>query len=82
MLDPFRYVFEDSLYFGFSEVIKLEAGRKVFGIICPDFNNYFEIIETGNQRSPYQPRVSQLNPFSEKVLEWFCDHQIIYDLEF
>jgi hypothetical protein len=80
MAQPFRYVFEDSLYLGFSQAMPLDDGRKVFGITCPDFDSYFEVIETGNQRSPYLPKASQyVNPFSQKVLEWFCDYKLLYE---
>ena len=82
MASPFRYVFEDTLYLGFSEPLPLaDGGRKCFGITCPDFaGNYFEVVETGNQNSPYlHKESSHVNPFSQKVLEWFTDHKLLYD---
>ena len=81
MTNPFRYVIGDILYTGFSQPLSLHHGRKVFGIVCPDFvDNYFEVIETGDRILPYLPRAScYINPFSQKVLEWFCDHKLIFE---
>jgi hypothetical protein len=81
MANPFRYVIDNTLYIGFSQPMPLDDGRKVFGITCPDFvDNYFEVIETGNHSSPYLPRTSfYINPFSQKVLEWFSDYKLLFD---
>jgi hypothetical protein len=81
MASPFRYVFDDNLYLGFSEPMPLENGKKVFGIICPDFiDNYFEVIETGNPKSRYLPRATNcFDPFTQKVIEWFSDNKLLFD---
>ncbi len=81
MTHPFRYVFEDCLYFGFSQPMPSDDGRKVFGISCPDFlGTYFEVIETGNRSSPYLPRASfPFDPFTQEVLEWFSDYKLLSD---
>ena len=81
MAHPFRYVFEDCLYLGFSEPLPLaDGGRKIFRITCPDFSSHFEIVETGNPDSPYLHRESSyVNPFSQKVLEWFTDDKLLFD---
>jgi hypothetical protein len=80
MAHPFRYVYEDCLYLGFSQAMPLDDGRKVFGITCPDFvENYFEIIETGNPNSPYLPKtINYFNPFSEVVITWFNDDKLLF----
>ena len=81
MLSTFRYVFEDNLYMALSQVLPLENGKKVFKIICPDFiDKNFEVIETGNQYSPYEPKSSNYNnPFSQTIIEWFSDSKLIFD---
>ena len=81
MAHPFRYVFEDCLYVGFSQPLPLVDGRKAFGITYPDFaENYFEIIETGDKSSPYRPKSSfHFNPFSQAVIEWFSDHKLLFE---
>ena len=81
MASPFRYVFDDNLYIGFSEPMPLENGKKVFGIVCPDFiDNYFEVIETGNPKFPYLTKETNLfNPFSQSVLTWFSDFKLLFD---
>ena len=81
MASPFRYVYDDNLYLGFSTEMPLENGKKVFGIICPDFiDNYFEVIETGNPKSPYLPKALNLfNPFSQSVIPWFSDFKLLFD---
>lgn len=81
MAHPFRYVFEDCLYFGFSQPMPLDDRRKVFGITCPDFlGSYFEVIETGNRGSPFLPKASfHFDPFVQEVLEWFSDYRLLSD---
>jgi hypothetical protein len=81
MASPFRYVFEDCLYLGFSQAMPLDDGKKFFGITCPDFvENYFEVVETGDKSSPYLPKSPvYFNPFSQAVIEWFSDHKLLWD---
>ena len=80
MLNTFRYVFDDNLYMGLSQAMPNENGKKVFEIICPDFNNkYFEVIETGNHCSPYELKASDcVNPFSQTVIGWFSDSRLLF----
>ena len=81
MVNAFRYVVDDQLYTAYSQLLRLQDGRKVFGISCPDFNdNNFEIIETGVHESPYQPTESNyLNPFSKTLIQWFSDFKLLSD---
>lgn len=81
MVNAFRYVVDDRLYTAFSQFLRLENGRKIFGITCPDFgDNGFEIIETGVQGTPYQPTETNcLNPFSQTVVQWFSDFKLLSD---
>jgi hypothetical protein len=81
MASPFRYVFDDNLYLGFSEPMPLEKGKKVFGIICPDFiDDYFEVVETDNPGLPYMPKTLHFfNPFSTEVIAWFSDYKLLLD---
>ena len=64
-----------------SQDMPLEGGKRVFGIICPDFEGkYFEVIETGNQCSRYELKASNcLNPFSQTVIGWFSDSKLLFD---
>jgi len=80
MLNTFRYVFDHNLYMGLSKDMPHENGKKVFEIICPDFNNKdFEVIETGDQDSPYELKASNCaNPFSQTVIGWFSDSRLLF----
>jgi len=79
MVNAFRYVVDDNLYTAYSEFLRLQNNRKVFGITCPDFSeNNFEIIETGIHEAPYQPTQSiYLNPFSQIITQWFSDFKLL-----
>ena len=81
MGNAFRYVVDDQLYYAYSQLLRVQNGRKVFGITCPDCSdNNFEIIETGLQGSPYQPTESNyLNPFSKTLIQWFSDFKLLSD---
>jgi hypothetical protein len=79
MEDAFRYVVDNKLYTAFARLSRLQNGRKVFEIICPDFSeNGFEVIETGVYGAPYQPMESNyLNPFSQTLTLWFSDYKLL-----
>jgi hypothetical protein len=79
MVNAFRYVVEDNLYTAYSELLRLQNGREVFEIICPDFNDKrLLIIETGIPGAPYQPAESiYINPFSEIITQWFSDYKLL-----
>jgi hypothetical protein len=79
MVNAFRYVVDDNLYTAFSQLLRLQNGRKVFGINCPDFSeNCFEIIETDLPGAAYQPIQSDyLSPFSKTIIQWFSDYKLL-----
>lgn len=79
MVNAFRYVVDDNLYTAFARLLRMQNGRKVFEIICPDFSdNSFEVIETGVCGAPYQPTDSNfLNPFSQTLTQWFSDFKLL-----
>ncbi|HEY4965003.1 MAG TPA: hypothetical protein VII28_01325 [Puia sp.] len=81
MVNAFRYVVDDRLYTAFSQLLRLQNGKKVFEINCPDFvDNGFEIIETGMYGSPYQPTEPNfLDPFSQTLTQWFSDFKLLSD---
>jgi hypothetical protein len=79
MVNEFRYVVDDNLYTAFTRLLRLQNGRKVFEIICPDFSeNSFEVIETGISGAPYKPTESNnINPFSQTLIQWFSDYKLL-----
>jgi len=79
MVNAFRYVMNGKLYTALAQPLRLQNGKKVFGIICPDFTDKgFEIIETGVSGLRYQPTETNCsNPFSQILTQWFSDYKLL-----
>jgi hypothetical protein len=82
MQNTFRYVFDGNLYNGFWQSMPGENGKRVFKISYPDYadqyGDFFEIIETGNQESPYKlKKIEEVNQFYGAILKWFSDHKLL-----
>lgn len=79
MVNAFRYVIDNNLYTAYSQFLRLQDNRKVFGITCPDFGEKnFEIIESGLPGEPYQPAESfVIDPFSRILTQWFSDYKLL-----
>ncbi len=79
MINAFRYVIDNNLYTAYSQLLRLQNDRKVFGITCPDFGEKnFEIIETGNPGEPYLPAESfVIDTFAKILTQWFSDYKLL-----
>jgi hypothetical protein len=84
MENTFRYVFNDRLFEGYSQPMPFENGRRVYRIFYPEhtdqFGDFFEVIETGDLQSPFEPKtIKTVGLFYRTVIDWFSDYRLLSD---